>query len=86
MNVAVHSSMELSARSPSRLVTVPLLTVKCEDSDVQRLKRMIKDVSKKSHRRSREVDKRKSRSDKAPVSSLIRVKSETSLPGTCSKL
>ena len=92
MNLAIHSSTGVSpyaaffARQPPRSVTAPLLTVQSEDSDVQRLKRMIKDASVSSQRRYRAVANRKRRNERVAIGSLVWVKSETVLPGTCTKL
>ncbi|XP_063889312.1 uncharacterized protein LOC135116022 [Scylla paramamosain] len=72
--------------NPPRFVTAPLLTVQSEDSDVQQLKRMIKDASVTSQRRYRAVANRKRRDEKVSVGSLVWVKSETPLPGTSTKL
>lgn len=92
MNLAVHSSTGVSpyvaffARQPPRFVTAPLLTVQSEDGDIQKLKRMIKDASVSSQRRYRAVANRKRRKEKVAVGSLVWVKLETTLPGTCTKL
>lgn len=92
MNMAVHSSTGVSpyvaffARQPPRGITAPLVTVQSERSEVQRLKRMIKDASVTSQRRYRAVANRKRKAEKVPIGSLVWVKSETTLPGTCSKL
>ena len=92
MNRAIHSSTGVSpyvaffARQPPRFVTAPLLTVQSESSDVQQLKRLIKDASVSSQRRYRAVANRKRRDEKVSVGSLVWVKSETPLPGTSTKL
>lgn len=92
MNLAIHSSTGVSpyqgffARQPPRFVTAPLLTIQSGDSDVQELKRMIKDASVSSQRRYCAIANRKRRAEKVSVGSLVWVKSETPLPGTCTKL
>ncbi|KAK4324255.1 hypothetical protein Pmani_005095 [Petrolisthes manimaculis] len=92
MNAAVHSSTRVTpyvaffGRHPPRNITAPLPTITSDHNDAGRLKRLIQEASTVSLRRYRAFANRHRKNEKVELGSLVWVKQETIIPGTCAKL
>ena len=92
MNMTVHGSTGVTpyvaffTRHPPRTITAPLVTIPAGESESEKLKLLIKEASVLSQRRYREVANRNRKAEKVHKGTLVWVKSETPLHGTCAKL